>query len=181
MRGVLVLEDGRYFQGISFGYEGVSTGEVVFNTSMTGYQEIISDMSYAGQIVAMTAPQIGNTGFNNEDYESQKPRICGFLVREYSRRFSNWRATESLDDFFRRSGIVAISGIDTRALTMHLRTRGLLRGVLATGDWDTAELVEKANNSPKLEELDLVGQLTTQEPFEWKEPCAWIPELYRDC
>jgi carbamoyl-phosphate synthase small subunit len=179
-RGILAIEDGRCFYGLSFGHEGISTGEVVFNTSMTGYQEVISDMSYAGQIVAMTAPHVGNTGFNIEDYESNSPRIRGFLVREYSGRYSNWRANEGLDEFFRRNEIVAISGIDTRTLTMHLRTHGLLRAVIAAGDWDAAELVQRAKNSPRLEELDLVGQLTTEKPFEWKEKCDWIPELYRD-
>ncbi|MDR1486187.1 MAG: carbamoyl-phosphate synthase small subunit [Planctomycetaceae bacterium] len=179
LRGVLALEDGRCFYGLSFGHEGISTGEVVFNTSMTGYQEVISDMSYAGQIVAMTAPQIGNTGFNTEDYESQSPRICGFLVREFSERYSNWRASESLGEFFKRNKIIALSGIDTRTLTIHLRTHGLLRAVIAAGDWDAAELVQRAKNSPRLEELDLVGQLTTERPFEWKELCSWIPELYR--
>ncbi|MDR2172207.1 MAG: carbamoyl phosphate synthase small subunit [Planctomycetaceae bacterium] len=179
-RGMLALEDGRCFYGISFGYEGATTGEVVFNTSMTGYQEVISDMSYAGQIVAMTAPQIGNTGFNTEDYESQTPRICGFLTREFSSVYSNWRACESLGEFFKRSGIVAISGIDTRALTIHLRTHGLLRAAIAVGDWNTAELVQKAKNSPRLEDLDLVGQLTTEKPFEWKQYCNWILDLYRN-
>ncbi|MDR2643523.1 MAG: carbamoyl phosphate synthase small subunit [Planctomycetaceae bacterium] len=179
-RGVLALEDGRCFYGLSFGHEGFSTGEVVFNTSMTGYQEVISDMSYAGQIVAMTAPQIGNTGFNSEDYESQSPRICGFLVREFSERYSNWRANEGLGEFFKRKEIVALSGIDTRTLTMHLRKHGLLRAVIAAGDWDTAELVQRAKESPRLEELDLVGQLTTEKPFEWNEPCNWIPNLYHN-
>ncbi|MDR1479509.1 MAG: carbamoyl-phosphate synthase small subunit [Planctomycetaceae bacterium] len=179
-RGLLATEDGHCFYGLSFGHEGISTGEVVFNTSMTGYQEVISDMSYAGQIVAMTSPHIGNTGFNIEDYESQSPRICGFLVREFSESYSNWRANEGLDEFFRREGIVALSGIDTRTLTKHLRTHGLLRAVIATGDWDAAELIQRAKNSPRLEELDLVGQLTTEKPFEWKEKCNWIPEMYRD-
>ncbi|MDR2346139.1 MAG: glutamine-hydrolyzing carbamoyl-phosphate synthase small subunit [Planctomycetaceae bacterium] len=178
LRGILALEDGRCFIGVSFGYEGDSTGEVVFNTSMTGYQEVITDMSYAGQIVAMTAPLIGNTGFNDDDYESQSPRICGFLVREFSEQYSNWRAKEGLGEFFNRHKIAALSEIDTRTLTMHLRSHGLLRAVIAAGDWDSAELVRKAKNSPRLEELDLVGQLTTQKPFEWTESCNWISELY---
>ncbi|MDR2762891.1 MAG: glutamine-hydrolyzing carbamoyl-phosphate synthase small subunit [Planctomycetaceae bacterium] len=178
LRGLLALEDGRCFGGRSFGHEGIAAGEVVFNTSMTGYQEVITDMSYAGQIVAMTSPQIGNTGFNAEDYESQSPRLCGFLVREFSEHYSNWRASEGLDEFFKRSGIIAISGIDTRTLTMHLRNRGLLRAVIATGDWDSAELIKIAKNSPRLEELDLVGQLSAQKTFEWKEKCNWISEKY---
>jgi carbamoyl-phosphate synthase small subunit len=178
--GILVLEDGRCFPGHSVGFEGVSTGEVVFNTSMTGYQEVITDMSYAGQIVAMTAPQIGNTGFNNEDHESVQPKIQGLLMREISRRASNWRATESLDDFLKRNQIVALSGIDTRSLTKHLRDHGLLRGVIASGDWEPAELIRKAQNSPRLEDIDLVGQLTASKPFEWTEPCPWTSDLYKD-
>jgi carbamoyl-phosphate synthase small subunit len=178
--GMLALEDGRCFPGFSVGFDGLSTGEVVFNTSMTGYQEVITDMSYAGQIVAMTAPQIGNTGFNDEDHESVKPKIQGLLMREISRRASSWRATESLDDFLKRNQIVALSGIDTRSLTKHLRDHGLLRGVIAAGDWEPAELIQKAQNSPHLEDIDLVGQLTASKPFEWTEPCPWTSDLYND-
>ncbi|MDR2754177.1 MAG: glutamine-hydrolyzing carbamoyl-phosphate synthase small subunit [Planctomycetaceae bacterium] len=178
--GILALEDGRCFSGISVGFDGLSIGEVVFNTSMTGYQEVITDMSYAGQIVAMTAPQIGNTGFNDEDHESVKPKIQGLLMREISRRASNWRATESLDDFLKRNQIVALSDIDTRSLTKHIRDHGLLRGVIASGDWDAAELIQKAQDSPHLENIDLVGQLTASKPFEWTEPCSWTSDLYKD-
>ncbi|MDR0521224.1 MAG: glutamine-hydrolyzing carbamoyl-phosphate synthase small subunit [Planctomycetaceae bacterium] len=176
--GILALEDGRCFTGVSVGYEGQSTGEVVFNTSMTGYQEIITDNSYAGQIVVMTYPQIGNTGFNPEDHESAKPRIQGFLMREYSpgmsNRISNWRATESLGDYLKRHQIPALSEIDTRSLTRHLRTHGLKRGIIAVGSWKTDDLIQKALASPKLEELDLVGQLTVDKPVEWTESCPWI-------
>jgi carbamoyl-phosphate synthase small subunit len=178
--GMLALEDGRCFPGLSVGYEGVSTGEVVFNTSMTGYQEVITDMSYAGQIVAMTTPQIGNTGFNSEDHESLKPRIQGLLMREISRRASNWRSEESLDDFLKRNQIVALSEIDTRTLTKHLRDHGLLRGVIASGDWQPAELIQKAKDSPHLEDLDLVGQLSTSQIFEWTESCSWTVDSSRD-
>ncbi|GHT13096.1 carbamoyl-phosphate synthase small chain [Planctomycetales bacterium] len=174
--GILALEDGRCFHGLSVGYDGSSTGEVVFNTSMTGYQEILTDMSYAGQIVTMTAPQIGNTGFNDEDNESPMPRVQGFLMREYSQRASNWRATESLGDFLKRHKIVALSEIDTRSLTQHLRTHGLKRAVIASGDWDTKELVDKANAAPRLEDLDLVGQLTVAKPTPWTQPCAWMTD-----
>jgi len=169
--GVLVLEDGRCFPGISVGYEGLSTGDVVFNTAITGYQGIITDPSNAGQIVAMTAPQIGNVGVNPEDNESAlKPPIRGFLMRELSSRVSNWRATESLDDFLKRHQIVALSEVDTRSLTHHLRAHGSKRGVIASGDWNTEELIQKAKESPRLEEIDFVDQLTVAEPVEWSEP-----------
>jgi carbamoyl-phosphate synthase small subunit len=177
----LALEDGRFFNGVSVGYDGLSTGEAVFNTSMTGYQEILTDMSYAGQIVAMTAPQIGNTGFNQEDNESLVPRVQGFLMREYSPRVSNWRAAESLGDFLKRSKIVALSEIDTRSLVQHLRTHGLKRAVIASGDWDTKELIAKANAAPHLEDIDLVGQLTVAKPTPWTEPCAWMSGNDNSC
>lgn len=166
--GILVLEDGRCFPGISVGYEGLSTGEVVFNTAMTGYQEVFTDPSYSGQIVVMTAPQIGNTGVNPEDNDSNvKPPIRGVLMREFSTCVSNWRATESLDNFFIRNQIVALSEIDTRSLTQHLRSHGLQRGVIATGSRNIDELIQKAKNSPRIEELDFVEHLTITEPLEW--------------
>jgi carbamoyl-phosphate synthase small subunit len=166
--GMLVLEDGRCFPGISVGHERLATGEVVFNTAMTGYQEIITDPSYAGQIVAMTAPQIGNTGINSEDNETTlTPPIRGVLMREMSSRTSNWRATESLENFLKRHQIVALSEVDTRSLTQHLRSHGLKRGVIATGDWNVDELIQKAKDSPRIEELDFVEQLTVAKPVEW--------------
>ncbi|MCL2744070.1 MAG: carbamoyl phosphate synthase small subunit, partial [Planctomycetaceae bacterium] len=119
--GILALEDGTCFTGISVGHDGISAGEVVFNTAMFGYQEIITDNSYCGQIVTMTAPQIGNTGINSEDHESDSPKIKGLLMREISTRVSNWRASESLDDYLKRNKIVALSEIDTRSLTQHIR------------------------------------------------------------
>jgi carbamoyl-phosphate synthase small subunit len=166
--GILVLEDGRYFPGISVGHEGLSTGEVVFNTAMTGYQEVITDPSYAGQIVAMTAPQIGNTGVNAEDNETnRRPPIRGVLMRELSTRTSNWRATESLENFFKRNQIVALSEIDTRSLTQHLRSNGSLRGVIAVGHANIDELIHTAKNSPRIEDQDFVEQLSVTEPVEW--------------
>ena len=166
--GVLALEDGRCFAGISVGYEGLSTGEVIFNTSFTGYQGIITDPSNAGQIVALTAPQIGNVGVNPEDNESAfKPSIRGLLIRELSPCVSNWRATESLGDFLKRHQIVALSEVDTRSLTQHLRSQGSKRGVIAAGNWNTKELVQKAKESPRLEDTDFVDQLTVSEPVEW--------------
>ena len=169
--GVLTLEDGRCFSGISVGHEGLSAGEVVFNTAMTGYQEVITDPSYAGQIVAMTAPQIGNVGMNPEDSESDmKSPLRGLVMRELSPRVSNWRATESLPDFLKRHQIVALAEIDTRSLTQHLRDHGPKRGVIASGDWDTEELVRKAKESPRIEDIDFVGALTVSQVVEWSEP-----------
>jgi len=173
--GILALEDGRCFHGISVGHEGLSTGDVLFNPTMIGYQEIFTDPSYAGQIVAMTFPQIGNVGVNSDDNESSlKPPIGGVLMREFSTRVSNWRATESLDDFFKRHQIVALSEIDTRSLTHHLRTHGTKRGVIAVGDWNTDELIQKAKESPTIEDIDFVKQFTVSEPVEWTESNAEI-------
>ena len=166
--GVLALEDGRCFRGISVGHEGLSTGEVLFCTSMTGYQSIFTDPSYAGQIVTMTYPQIGNVGINPEDNESDiKPPIRGVLMRELSAKVSNWRATESLPDFFKRHQIVALSEIDTRSITQHLRSHGSKRAVIASGDWHTEELIQKANDIPRIEDMDFVEPLTVSAPVEW--------------
>jgi len=174
--GILALEDGICFPGLSFGYHGISSGEIVFNTSMVGYQEVISDNSYAGQIVAMTAPQIGNTGFNEEDHESLKPTIQGLLVRDASHHVSHWRATESLSGFLVRNKIVALSEIDTRTLTRHLRDKGSMRGVIAVGEQDRDELIRQARTIPHIEELDLVKQVSTEKTYHWDEPCSWISE-----
>src|SRR5512146_3566994 len=129
MTAILALEDGRIFRGRNFGAAGETCGEVVFNTSLSGYQEILTDPSYAGQIVVMTYPHIGNYGMNREDEESGRPFVQGFVAREFSAFTSNWRALESIDEFLQRHGIVSISEVDTRALVRHLRTRGALRGI----------------------------------------------------
>ena len=169
--GLLALEDGRCFHGISVGHEGLSTGEVLFNTTVTGYQGVFTDPSYAGQIVAMTAPQIGNVGLNPEDDESSvKPPIRGILMRELSSRVSNWRTTESLPDFFQRHQIVALSEIDTRSLSQHIRTCGYKRGVIASGDWNTDDLIQKAKESHRIEDTDFIEKLTVPEPAEWIDP-----------
>ena len=171
--GVLALEDGRCFPGISVGYEGLATGEVVFNTAGTGYQGILTDPSYAGQIVTMTSPQIGNTGINPEDDESTaKPLVRGLIMRELSSRVSNWRATESLPDFLVRHQIVALSEVDTRSITQHIRSHGTKRGVIASGDWNTDELVQKAKEASRIEDLDLVEQLSVSSPVAWSESCG---------
>ena len=174
--GVLALEDGRCFHGISVGGEGLEAGEVVFNTALTGYQEILTDLSNAGQIVAMTSPQIGNVGVNPEDEESvAKPLLRGLLMREFSPYVSNWRATGTLNEFLVRHKIVALSEIDTRSLTRHLCSHGLKRGVIASGDWETKELIQKAKEAPRLEDMDFVDQLTVSGIVEWSEPTTESP------
>src|SRR5688500_16379627 len=142
MNAVLALEDGTWFRGVAAGAPGEAHGEVVFNTSMTGYQEVLTDPSYSGQIVAMTAPHIGNYGVAHGDEESRGPCVAGFIMREASPRASNWRADGTLRDYLVRHGIVAIADIDTRALTRVLRSAGVLRGVIATGQVDPLAVVE---------------------------------------
>jgi carbamoyl-phosphate synthase small subunit len=168
-RATLALADGRVFAGESFGARGEAVGEVVFNTAMTGYQEILTDPSYKGQIVCMTYPHIGNTGVNEEDPESRRPWAEGFVVREASPVASSWRATATLDAYLRRHGIVGIQGIDTRALTRHLRDRGAQEGVISTGDVDPSSLVAKARASTGLVGRDLVKEVSCQTPYEWHE------------
>jgi carbamoyl-phosphate synthase small subunit len=168
-RAILVLADGTYFEGYSFGGEGEATGEVVFNTSMMGYQEILTDPSYKGQIVTMTYPLIGNYGVNEEDFESFRPFAEGFAVREYCQYPSNWRSQMTLGDFLRKWGIVGIEGIDTRALTRHIRDAGAQQGVISTSDMDPKSLAAKAQSSPPMVGLDLVKEVTCQKPYIWRE------------
>ncbi|MEX0641781.1 MAG: glutamine-hydrolyzing carbamoyl-phosphate synthase small subunit [Pirellulales bacterium] len=165
----LALEDGSVFPGISFGAPGEVDGEVCFNTSMTGYQEILTDPSYRGQIVTMTYPEIGNYGVNAEDFESGRPHLAGFAVREASQLASNFRADGSLRDFLVRWGVVAIEGIDTRALDRHTRTQGALKAVLSTVDLDDRSLVAKAKASPGLVGRDLVREVVPKEARNWDE------------
>jgi len=169
MNATLALEDGTWYRGVSAGAPGETSGEVVFNTSMTGYQEVLTDPSYAGQIVTMTAPLIGNYGTASGDAESQTPRVAGFIVREASPVASNWRADSSLRDYLVRHNIVAITDIDTRALTRVLRSAGVMRGVIATGQVDPDELVSKARAIPKMEGSDLVRGVTCDAAFEWRD------------
>ena len=159
-KAILALEDGRAFEGIAFGADGEAYGEVVFNTSMFGYQEILSDPSYKGQIVTMTYPLIGNYGANDEDLESSGPQVEGFVVKELSRIASNWRSGYSLEDFLKKANIIGIQGVDTRALTRHIRTHGAKKGVLSTLDSDIDTLVKKAAASPGLVGRDLVKEVT---------------------
>jgi carbamoyl-phosphate synthase small subunit len=166
---ILALADGTVFRGVSFGAEGETAGEVVFNTSMTGYQEILTDPSYRGQLVCMTYTEIGNVGVNPEDVESRRPFVEGFIVKEYWAEPSNWRAHESLGDYLHRFGIVGISGIDTRALVRHLRTLGAQTGVISTRDLDAERLVRKAKDHPTLLGRDLVRDVSCVEPYDWHQ------------
>jgi carbamoyl-phosphate synthase small subunit len=161
-----VLEDGRVFRGRSWAAEGEACGEMVFNTSMTGYQEVLTDPSYAGQIVCMTYPLIGNYGVNSEDEESSRPWVEGFVVREASRMASNWRAQETLDAYLKRWHIPAIEGIDTRALVRHIRDKGAMRACISTIDLDEESLISKARQSPSMENRELASLVTTHSPYE---------------
>jgi carbamoyl-phosphate synthase small subunit len=175
-RAFLCLADGAVFEGTAWGAPGVATGEVVFTTGMTGYQEVLTDPSYTGQIVAMTAAQIGNTGVNPEDNESvsDAPHAAGFIVREMSAVASNFRANETLHAYLERHGVVALGDIDTRALTRHLRDRGAQNG--AIGAAPPEELVRRAREAPSMEGLDLVGRVTPKAPYTWSESMgAWKP------
>ena len=169
MKAILALADGRTFAGTGFGAEGEAVGEVVFNTSMTGYQEILTDPSYEGQLVAMTYPEIGNIGVNAEDVESRKPFVKGFIVRNYTSRPSNWRAAQSLHDYMRANGIVGIQGIDTRSLVRHLRDHGAQEGVISTLTADAQELIAKAQASPGMVGKDLVRAVTCVEAYDWDQ------------
>jgi len=168
-KAILALADGTVFEGDSFGAEGETSGEIVFNTSMTGYQEILTDPSYKGQIVTMTYTQIGNYGVNDEDVESGKPYVEGFIVKEYLDIPSNWRMKKSLHQYLSDHGIVGIQGIDTRALTRHLRDFGAQPGVISTSDMDPVSLVAKAKKLPKMSGLDLAKYVTCKEPYTWDQ------------
>ena len=166
---VLALEDGTVFEGQSFGAPVERTGEVVFNTAITGYQEVFTDPSYSGQIVVLTNPQIGNYGANANDSESARPYIEGLAVREFSPLASNWRSDETAQSFLTNNGVPVISGIDTRALVLHLRSRGVMRGVLSSVSTDAKELVERARKSPSMTGLDLATRVSTKEQYTWDQ------------
>jgi len=164
---MLALADGRIFSGWSFGAIGEAVGEMVFNTAMTGYQEVLTDPSYKGQMVCMTYPEIGNTGVNEEDVESKRVYVEGFIVKEYWARPSNWRSRMSLGEYLERANVVGIEGIDTRALVRHIRTHGAQEAVLSSVDLDPQSLVRKARASPGLVGRDLVREVTCKEPYDW--------------
>ena len=173
MNAILALEDGTWYHGVSAGAPGETSGEVVFNTSMTGYQEVLTDPSYAGQIVTMTAPQIGNYGVAIADQESRAPQVAGFIVRDLSPIASNWRSQSTLREYLTQHGIVAIGDIDTRALTRKLRSAGVMRGVIATGAaLDPDQLVARARAIPMMEGADLVKDVTCAEAYDFKPSLA---------
>lgn len=165
----MALEDGKIFRGRSFGASGERYGEVVFNTSMTGYQEIITDPSYKGQIVTMTYPLIGNYGVNAEDAESRKPFLDGLVVKEYSKISSNWRSEKTLADYLQENNVLGIEGIDTRSLTLHIRKAGAMKAVLSTRDLNEKSLVRKARESRGLIGVDLVREVTNNKKFVWSQ------------
>ncbi len=169
MKAKLGLENGAVFEGECFGASGEVGGEVVFNTSMSGYQEIYTDPSYRGQIVTLTYPLIGNYGINPEDMESGRPQVAGVIVREYMPMPSNFRSTMELGEWLKSHGVMAITGIDTRMLTRMIRTQGAMRGVLSTVDLDTASLVRKAGMVPSMNGLDLATKVTCEKPYSWSE------------
>jgi len=181
MNAILALEDGTIFKGKSFGASGERPGEVVFNTSMSGYQEILTDPSYKGQIVVMTYPLIGNYGINKEDVESSRPFVEGFVVKEYSKIASNWRKEKSLGDYLKENNILGIEGIDTRALTLHIRQAGAMKAVLSTTDLDEKSLIKKAKDSPGLVGIDLVKQVTSSKQYIWPADKAGFKVVVLDC
>src|SRR5881397_3023350 len=167
MKAILALEDGSVYHGEGFGAAASACGEVCFNTSMTGYQEILTDPSYKGQIVTMTYPLIGNYGVNRQDIESWRPHVAGFVIRELSPVVSNWRADFSLAEYLEQYGLPGLQGIDTRALTKKLRVRGALKGFISTTDIGEAEAVDQARNWEGLIGRDYVKEVTHKEPFLW--------------
>jgi carbamoyl-phosphate synthase small subunit len=169
MKAALALADGRVFYGQAFGASGEISGEVVFNTSMSGYQEILTDPSYRGEIVTMTYPLIGNCGINREDVESSRPHLAGFVVKEACDIPSNWRSEMSLDAYLKKNHIIGLAGIDTRALVRHIRNKGAQTGVLSTVDTDADSLVAKAKAAPSIVGQDLVQQVTCEKSYDWKE------------
>ena len=180
MRAILALEDGTIFHGRSFGAAGEQAGELVFNTSMTGYQEVLTDPSYKGQMVVMTYPHIGNCGMNSLDFESRGPQVQGLIVRDVCEEPSNWQSEESLPAFLRRHQVMGITDVDTRALTRHLRQQGVMKAVLSTRDLDEDSLLRKAKAAPDISEQSLVEQVSTREAYRWTEgtPSEWRASAY---
>ena len=169
-QAILALEDGTVFEGKSFGAQKDRVGEVVFNTAITGYQEIFTDPSYAGQIVVLTNPEIGNYGANQDDQEAARPFIEGLVVREFSSIASNWRSEEKAEHFLSENGVPVAAEIDTRALVRHLRTRGVMRGILAVNGGDAKELIDRARRSPSMAGLDLATRVSTKSSYSWEKP-----------
>lgn len=174
---LLVLADGTSYKGWSFGASGTTIGEVVFNTGMTGYQEVLTDPSYCGQIVTFTYPELGNTGVNPEDDESHRPQVKGAIARNISSRPSNWRSTQSLPDYLKQHDVIGIYGIDTRALTRKIRSVGAMNGAISTEILDPADLLERIQDAPSMEGLNLVREVTTKDIYEWSDPTDSIWEF----
>ncbi|MDY0190085.1 MAG: glutamine-hydrolyzing carbamoyl-phosphate synthase small subunit [Desulfuromonas sp.] len=179
MKAILALADGRVFSGQSIGALGETSGEVVFNTSMSGYQEILTDPSYSGEIITMTYPLIGNCGINSDDVESDRPHLAGFVVKECSKYPSNWRSEMTLDAYLKQHNVVGIQGIDTRALVKHIRDHGAQTGIISTEDLDEQSLVSKAKQAPVLLGRDLVQQVTTDKTYTWDESLWDIAQGYK--
>jgi carbamoyl-phosphate synthase small subunit len=177
-RALLALADGTVFEGRALGYEGETVGEVVFNTAMTGYQEVLTDPSYKGQIITMTCPHIGNYGVTPEDRESRRVWAEGFIVKEASRLASNWRSRQHIHEYLRDEKIVAIEGLDTRALTRHLREHGAQQGIITHKDVDPARIMEKVKKAPSIIGRDLAAEVTCQHSYQWTDGSGdWVPEL----
>jgi carbamoyl-phosphate synthase small subunit len=175
---LLALADGTVFEGRALGYEGETVGEVVFNTAMTGYQEVLTDPSYKGQIITMTCPQIGNYGVTNEDIESRRIWAEGFVVMEASRLASNWRSQQTIHEYLTCAKVVAIEGLDTRALTRHLREHGSQQGIITHVEGDPVRAVRKAKQAPGILGRDLAAEVTCRQSYEWKEGSGeWVPDL----
>ena len=169
MKAILGLEDGTWFEGYSFTGSGEADGEVIFNTGMSGYQEILTDPSYCRQLVCMTYPHIGNYGVNPEDVESGRVQAAGFIVKECCRQPSNFRSASSLPEYLKENGILGLEGIDTRALTRHIRLQGAMRGVISTEEQDPARVVARAREIPSMQGLNLVDQVTSEVPYLWTD------------
>lgn len=174
---ILVLIDGTVYRGWSFGATGTTVGEVVFNTGMTGYQEVLTDPSYCGQIVTFTYPELGNTGVNPDDEESARPQVKGAIARNICKRPSNWRSTQSLDDYLKQHNIVGIYGIDTRALTRKIRSVGAMNGAISTEILDPSELLTRVQQAPSMAGLNLVPEVSTKKVYEWFDPTTNIWEF----
>lgn len=175
-KAILVIEDGSVFEGQSFGAEGEAYGEVVFNTSITGYQEILTDPSYNGQIVTMTYPEIGNYGVNVDDVESRKPFLRGFVVKEYWREPSNWRSRGDLGSYLADNGVLGLEGVDTRALTKLIRSKGAQKAVISTSDLNPESLLKRVNNSQGIVGIDLVTEVSCEDAYSWSEGTGvWRP------
>lgn len=174
---LLILNDGTAYHGWSFGATGTTVGEVVFNTGMTGYQEVLTDPSYCGQIVTFTYPELGNTGINPEDEESTRPQVRGAIARNICKRPSNWRSTTSLQEYLKQHNIIGIYGIDTRALTRKIRSVGAMNGAISTEILDPTELLNKVQQAPDMTGLNLVPEVSTAQPYEWNEPTTSLWEF----